>query len=71
MRNRILDTTQVGPEAERLYTGLLNQIIGQDTAIDQIVSTYQTYLAGMNSPNRPVGNFLFLGPTGTGKTRLV
>jgi len=45
--------------------------VGQDEAIDQIVNIYQTYLAGMNSPGRPIGNFLFLGPTGSGKTRLV
>ena len=44
---------------------------GQDEAIDQIVNIYQMYLAGMNSPGRPIGNFLFLGPTGSGKTRLV
>lgn len=46
-------------------------IIGQDEAIDRIISVYQTYLAGLNPPGRPVGNFLFLGPTGTGKTRVV
>src|SRR5205085_3113687 len=40
-------------------------------AIQQIVEVYQTYLAGMSSPGRPIGNFLFLGPTGSGKTRLV
>jgi len=45
--------------------------VGQDDAIQQIVSIYQTYLAGMNSPGHPVGNFLFLGPTGSGKTLLV
>ena len=40
-------------------------------AIQQIINIYQTYLAGMSSPGRPIGNFLFLGPTGSGKTRLV
>ncbi len=35
------------------------------------MNIYQTYLAGMTQPGRPVGNFLFLGPTGSGKTRLV
>jgi ATP-dependent Clp protease ATP-binding subunit ClpA len=45
--------------------------VGQDEAIDQIVNIYQMYLAGMNGPGRPIGNFLFLGPTGSGKTRLV
>src|SRR5205814_2847372 len=37
----------------------------------QIVDVYQTYLAGMASPGRPIGSFLFLGPTGSGKTRMV
>ena len=46
-------------------------IVGQSEAIDQIINVYQTYLAGLNPPARPIGNFLFLGPTGTGKTRIV
>ncbi len=46
-------------------------IVGQDEAIGRIINVYQTYLAGLNPPGRPVGNFLFLGPTGTGKTRIV
>jgi len=66
-----LDARQTGDEAERLRADLHKRIIGQDEPIAQIVNVYQTYLAGMNSPSRPVGNFLFLGPTGTGKTRLV
>src|SRR5208282_2627865 len=36
-----------------------------------IVNIYQTFLAGLSSPGRPIGNFLFLGPTGSGKTRMV
>ena len=40
-------------------------------SIQQIISVYQTHLAGMSSPGRPIGNLLFLGPTGSGKTRLV
>ena len=43
----------------------------REDAVEQIVNIYQTHLAGMTSPGRPIGNFLFLGPTGTGKTRLV
>ncbi len=66
-----LDANQTGREAEKLYADLHKRIVGQDEAIDQIVNTYQTYLAGMNSPGRPIGNCLFLGPTGSGKTRLV
>jgi ATP-dependent Clp protease ATP-binding subunit ClpB len=69
--NAKLDPTQTGQDAERLYTDLHKRIVGQDNAIGQIVNIYQTYLAGMNSFGRPVGNFLFLGPTGSGKTRLV
>ncbi|HML15829.1 MAG TPA: AAA family ATPase [Bryobacteraceae bacterium] len=46
-------------------------IIGQDEAIEQIVNIYQMNLTGMNAPGRPIGNFLFLGPTGSGKTRIV
>jgi ATP-dependent Clp protease ATP-binding subunit ClpB len=66
-----LDPSLTGNEAVKLHTDLTNRIVGQDEAIDQIVSVYQTYLAGMSSPGRPIGNLLFLGPTGTGKTRLV
>ncbi len=66
-----LDPSLTGNEAVKLHTDLMNRIVGQDEAIDQIVSVYQTYLAGMSSPGRPIGNLLFLGPTGTGKTRLV
>ncbi len=69
--NRKLDPSQTGQEAEKLNSDLRKRIVGQDPAIDQIVNVYQMYLAGMNSPGRPVGNFLFLGPTGSGKTRLV
>jgi ATP-dependent Clp protease ATP-binding subunit ClpB len=69
--NRILDPTQTGTEAETLESDLHRKIIGQDKAIQQIVDVYQTYLAGMASPGRPVSNLLFLGPTGSGKTRTV
>ncbi|MEO7652554.1 MAG: AAA family ATPase, partial [Bryobacteraceae bacterium] len=60
-----------GREAEQFDTSLRRKIVGQDEAIEQIVNTYQTFLAGMAHPGRPIGNFLFLGPTGSGKTRLV
>src|SRR3989454_9501808 len=68
---KALDPTQIGPEAGKLAAGLHQRIVGQDEAIHAIVSAYQMYLAGTNSPGRPIGNFLFLGPTGSGKTRLV
>jgi len=69
--NKRLDPLQTGHEAMKLHSDLLNRIVGQEEAVDQIVSIYQTYLSGMSCPGRPVGNLLFLGPTGTGKTRLV
>ena len=69
--NRKLDPTRTGQEADKLYTNLHQRIVGQDEAIDQIVNVYQMFMAGMNGPGRPIGNFLFLGPTGSGKTRLV
>jgi ATP-dependent Clp protease ATP-binding subunit ClpB len=69
--NKMLDPTRAGQDAEKLNADLHARIVGQDEAVDQIVNMYQMYLAGMNSPGRPIGNFLFLGPTGTGKTRLV
>ena len=68
---RTLDPTRTGREADRLERNLRKRIVGQDEAIEHVVNIYQTYLAGMNSPGRPVGNFLFLGPTGSGKTRMV
>ena len=69
--NKRLDPGQSGGEADKLNANLRKRIVGQDEAIDQVVNIYQTFLAGMNAPGRPIGNFLFLGPTGTGKTRLV
>lgn len=70
-RRKQLDPSQTGRHALILERGLRRLVVGQDESIDQIVNVYQTYLAGMSSPTRPVGNFLFLGPTGTGKTRVV
>jgi ATP-dependent Clp protease ATP-binding subunit ClpA len=69
--NRKLDPSQTGQEAEKLSGDLCKLVVGQDEPVDQIVNIYQTYLAGMTSAGRSIGNFLFLGPTGTGKTRLV
>src|SRR5579871_905928 len=66
-----LDPTRTGRDAEALETNLSRLIVGQDEAIQQIVNIYQMHLTGMNPPGRPIGNFLFLGPTGSGKTRIV
>ena len=69
--SRKLDPSQTGNEAEKLHSDLRKLVVGQEEAVNQIVNIYQTFRSGMTSPGRPIGNFLFLGPTGTGKTRLV
>jgi ATP-dependent Clp protease ATP-binding subunit ClpB len=69
--NKQLDPAQTGYEAEKLESDLRKRLVGQDEAIQQIINIYQTNLAGMSCPGRPIGNFLFLGPTGSGKTRMV
>jgi len=66
-----LDPTRTGRDAEALEGSLRRMIVGQDEAIQQIVNIYQMNLTGMTPSNRPIGNFLFLGPTGSGKTRIV
>ena len=67
----LLDPLRMGCEAETLLGNLRKRIVGQDEAIRQIVDVYQTFRCGMSSPGRPIGSFLFLGPTGSGKTRTV
>src|SRR5262249_28027094 len=47
------------------------RIVGQERAVSQMSSLYEIFLAGMNPLNRPIGTLLFLGPTGSGKTRVV
>jgi ATP-dependent Clp protease ATP-binding subunit ClpA len=47
------------------------KIVGQEEGVQSLVDLYQVFCAGLNSPGRPVGNLLFLGPTGSGKTRIV
>ena len=66
-----LDPGKTGRDASLLESNLRRMIVGQDEAIQQIVNIYQMHQTGMNPPGRPVGNFLFLGPTGSGKTRIV
>ena len=69
--HKSLDPTLTGHEAESLDRSLRSMIVGQNEAIDQIVNIYQTHLSGLNAPGRPIANLLFLGPTGSGKTRTV
>src|SRR6266852_3731354 len=67
----LLDPTRTGRQAGDLEYQLRHLVVGQEEAIHQIVRAYQTHLAGLSPAGRPIGNFLFLGPTGSGKTRIV
>src|SRR5215813_12861292 len=68
---KILNPAQTGRDARKLEDDLRQRIVGQDDAIQQVIQVYQTDLIGMSTPGRPIGSLLFLGPTGSGKTRLV
>jgi len=70
-RLALLDPTKTGRSAEHLANTLSHLVVGQDEAIHQIVRAYQTHVAGLSPVGRPIGNFLLLGPTGSGKTRIV
>src|ERR1700704_2135817 len=69
--NTVLDPTLRSNDAKEFESALRRRIVGQDPAIEKVAEIYQMFLAGLNAPGRPVGNFLFLGPTGSGKTRVV
>ncbi|MGH7839546.1 MAG: hypothetical protein ACREQC_17220 [Candidatus Binataceae bacterium] len=58
-------------ESRDFESALQRKIVGQDEAVQAVVDLYQVFRAGLNSPGRPVGNLLFPGPTGAGKTRVV
>src|SRR5215470_15177234 len=66
-----LDPEQKGPRAQDFAERLSARIVGQERAVRRMSSIYQIFLAQMNAPNRPIGTLLFLGPTGSGKTRVV
>ena len=66
-----LDPAQTGVNARQLEASLKALVVGQDEAVGQIVNLYQTYLAGLAATGRPLGNFLFLGPPGSGEPRMV
>ncbi|MBZ5655471.1 MAG: AAA family ATPase [Acidobacteriia bacterium] len=67
----VLDPTRRSNDARDFENALHRKIVGQDQAIEKVAEIYQMFLAGLNPPGRPVGNLLFLGPTGSGKTRVV
>src|SRR5580704_15166317 len=71
LTNVPLDPTKTGREALELEANLHKRIVGQSEAIREIVNIYQMDVAGMTALGSPIGNLLFLGPTGSGKTRTV
>ena len=66
-----LDLSRRSADSKEFETGLRGKIVGQDEAVQAVVDLYRVFRAGLNSPGRPVGNLLFLGPTDAGKTRVV
>src|SRR6267142_1315158 len=66
-----LDPEQKSPRAQDFEERLTARIVGQERAVRRMSGLYQIFLAGMNPPNRPIGTMLFLGPTGSGKTRVI
>ena len=54
----------------KMYDEIQGKVIGQDDAIRKVVKAIQRNRAGLKDPNRPIGSFIFLGPTGVGKTQL-
>jgi ATP-dependent Clp protease ATP-binding subunit ClpB len=73
MNNQILplDPEKRSTDTLEFKTALAAKIVGQEEGVQALVDLYQVFCAGLNSPGRPVGNLLFLGPTGSGKTRIV
>jgi ATP-dependent Clp protease ATP-binding subunit ClpA len=65
----LLNPEQKGLRAEEFEQQLSQRIVGQERAVRRMSGLYQIFLAGMNPLNRPIGTMLFLGPTGSGKTR--
>jgi ATP-dependent Clp protease ATP-binding subunit ClpA len=68
---KVLDPSKRSPQLQEFESALRAKVVGQDEAIEALVAVYQVFRAGLNAPGRPVGNLLFLGPTGSGKTRIV
>jgi len=67
----VLDTEKRSSTACQFELALREKVVGQDQAVEAMVDLYQMFCAGLQSTSRPIGNLLFLGPTGSGKTRIV
>jgi ATP-dependent Clp protease ATP-binding subunit ClpB len=66
-----LNTRQRCEPAREFEQELFERIVDQDEAVLALSQLFQVYLAKMTNPGRPIGTLLFLGPTGSGKTRVV
>ena len=67
----LLDPTLRSVQSQEFETSLRSKVVGQEEAVRALVDLFQVYCAEMRPVGRPVGNYLFLGPTGSGKTRIV
>src|ERR1700722_18925364 len=70
-RTGVLDTEKLSSTACQFERALRERVVGQDQAVEALVDLYQMFCAGLQAPSRPIGNLLFLGPTGSGKTHIV
>jgi ATP-dependent Clp protease ATP-binding subunit ClpA len=68
---KVLDTGKRSSASCHFESALRHKIVGQEEAVQALADLYQVFCAGLHSPARPIGNLLFLGPTGSGKTRIV
>ena len=68
---KVLDTGKRSSASCHFENALRHKIVGQEEAVQALAEIYQVFCAGLQSPAHPIGNLLFLGPTGSGKTRIV
>src|SRR2546422_9995005 len=66
-----LDPPRRSFQSQEFHSAIRGKIVGQEEGVRALVALYQVFCAGMCPPGRPVGNLLFLGPTGSGKPRIV
>src|SRR6267154_293613 len=71
VQNEELDPQKRSSTSRHFDEELRQRVVGQNEAVQALVDLYQVFCAGLHSPGRPIGNLLFLGPTGSGKTRTV
>src|ERR1700687_4185224 len=71
VQNEELDPHKRGSTSRHFEEELRQRVVGQSEAVQALVDLYEVFCAGLHSAGHPVGNLLFLGPTGSGKTRTV